>query len=507
MSKLAQVVLLSPPSRSNNHYRPPVALLYLAGYLNKNKIKTDIIDINLSQTFRSNNFQKNLSCINKKTEKKIISKLKKQSPKIIGITCYTPEFMEVVGLAKKIRLIHPNTKIVIGGIHPTFYPQDFFPKYNSIFDFLVIGEGELTFLKLCQNILSKKNNFKFIKGIAYYDKKEHRLIRTPFRPVTHDLDSISYPDYSLINMNYYSTANPYAIRGCFFRSAYILATRGCPSQCTFCVSKKLRQYSGGGIYTRMRSAKSLIDEINLLYKKYKIDSFYFIDDLFTVNKDNVKKFCDLLIKNHLNIPWACSSKVSTLDDKTLKLMAKSGCVQIDFGVERGSNQALNQLKKGISIEMIKNIFNLCHKYNIRTFANFLVNIPNESKKDLNDIVRLIEYITPDVISINIFIPYPGTEIYDNMTYKFKPEEYFDLFYANQLIYKQPHKYKFHSHNIDILKWTDKHSRKYNKIWPAIKFHLSPIYIKSIFKSRQKTDYLKQIKNLFLELLSQKYNIK
>ncbi len=507
MTKHSQVVLLSPPSRSNNHFRPPVALLYLAGYLNKNKIKTNIIDINLSQTFRSNNFQKNLSKINLQTEKKIVSKLKKLSPNVIGITCYTPEFMEVISLAKKIKKIHPQAKIVIGGIHPTFYPQDFFPKYKSIFDFLVIGEGELTFLELCQKILSQNTNYKSIKGIAFYDRKSCKLISTPLRPVAHNLDSISFPDYSLIDMKYYTTANPYAVRGCFFRSAYILATRGCPSQCTFCVSKKLRQYSGGGVYTRMRSAKSLINEISILYHEYKIDSFYFIDDLFTVNKDNVAKFCQLLIKHKLNIPWACSSKVSTLDEKTIKLMSKSGCVQIDFGVERGSNQALNQLKKGISVEMIKNIFNLCHKYNIRTFANFLVNIPNETKKDLNDIVRLIEYITPDVISINIFIPYPGTEIYDNMTYKFKPKEYFDLFYANQLIYKQPQKYKFHSHNTNILKWTDTYSRKYNKIWPALKFHLSPIYIRTIIKSRQKTDYLKQLKNLFLELLSQKFNIK
>lgn len=506
MKKQTQVVLLSPPSRSNNHFRPPVALLYLAGYLNQFNIKTEIIDINLKQTFRSNNFQKNLSKINLHTETKIINRLKLESPKIIGITCYTPEFIEVVKLAKKIRKIHPYAKIVVGGIHPTFYPHDFFPKYNSLFDFLVIGEGELTFLDLCQHILSNKTDFESIKGIAFFDKKNHKLVCTPLRPVAHDLDSISYPDYSLIDMKYYTTANPYAIRGCFFRSAYILATRGCPSQCTFCVSKKLSQYSGGGVYTRMRSAKSLINEISHLYHIYKIDSFYFIDDLFTINKDNVAKFCQLLLKRNLNIPWACSSKVSTLDEKTIKLMSQSGCVQIDFGVERGSNEALNIIKKGISIDMIKNIFNLCQKYNIRTFANFLVNIPNETKKDLNDITKLIETIKPDVISINIFIPYPGTEIYDHMTYKFKPTEYFKLFYANQLIYKQPNKYKFHQHDINILNWTKYNSQKYNKIWPAIKFHTRPFYIKTILKSRMKIDYLHQLKNLFLELLSQKFNI-
>jgi len=101
-------------------------------------------------------------------------------------------------------------------------------------------------------------------------------------------------------------------------------------------------------------------------------------------------------------------------------MAKAGCIQIDIGAEigaeRGSDAALKLVKKGITIDKIKQISNLCHKYGIRIFANFLVNLPNETTDDLNDIVKLIEETKPEIVSLNIFTPYPGTEIYGNAKY-------------------------------------------------------------------------------------------
>ena len=219
-------------------------------------------------------------------------------------------------------------------------------------------------------------------------------------------------------MDYYTNASPYAISGCFLRSMYIMATRGCPSQCTFCVAKNLKAYNGGGKYTRVRSASSLLNEIKELKEKYFIDSFYFIDDLFTINKENVLEFCRKFRQQHLNLLWGCSSKVSTLNEKIIKNMALAGCIQMDFGVERGSNEALNLIKKGITVEMIEKIFSLCRKYKVRTFANFLVNLPEETEKDLEDILKLIKRLNSEIVSLNIFTPYPGTEIYQNHGYKF-----------------------------------------------------------------------------------------
>jgi len=499
---MTDVVLISPPSRSFNHYRPPMALLYIAGYLQKHSIKVKIVDITVKQVVKNKSFTSKLSQKINEIEEKILLQVKKLNPKIIGITCYTPEYTEVLKLAKKIKNINPKVKIVVGGIHPTLYPDELLLEKNTPIDYEVIGEGEETFLELSQRLLNhKKIQYNKIKGIAYL--KNNSVIKTELRPLNNSLDYISQPAYNLIDMDYYTQASPYAIRGCFLRSFYVLATRGCPSTCTFCVAKKLRSFNGGGCYTRIRSAKSLISELKKLRHKYHIDSFYFIDDLFTINKKNVADFCHQLKKQKLNLLWGCSAKVSTLDENTIKLMSNSGCIQIDFGVERGSNKALLEIKKGISIDMIKNIFNLCHLYHIRTFANFLVNLPNESKKDLKDIINLARIIKSEINSFNVFTPYPGTEIYDQMEYRFNKDEYGELFNASTLIQTQPKKYRFSKHNINILKWAEIQNKKFNQIIPNLRFHISLKYINTILNSSKKLNYFSQSLNLFREILNQK----
>lgn len=504
MRQIANIALLSPPSRSINHYRPPVALLYLAGHLEKHSIKTKIIDITLDQVVKNKKFFKNINQQLAIVELKIIKQIIKLKPKIIGITCYTPEYTEVLTLAKKIKIILPKSKIVIGGIHPTLYPKEMLLEPKSPIDYEVIGEGEETLLELSKYILNKTGTKNKIKGIAYLKNKT--VIKTAFRPLNSNLDFISHPAYHLLDTNYYVNASPYAIRGCFLRSMYILATRGCPSTCTFCVAKKLRAFNGGGQYTRIRSAKSLVNEIKHLKNKYKIDSFYFIDDLFTINRPNVTKFCQELKKSKLDLLWGCSSKVSTLNEEIIKEMASAGCIQIDFGVERGSDKSLRDIQKGITTKMVLNIFNLCHQYKIRTFANFLVNIPGETKKDLNDIIKFSEKLRSDIYSYNVFTPYPGTEIYDNMRYRFSKEEYSELFSAASLIEKYPEKYKFHNHHLNILSWANIQNKKFNRLLPNFLFHLNPRYIKTFLKSSAKTNYIFQSSILIREVLNQKFNL-
>jgi len=265
----------------------------------------------------------------------------------------------------------------------------------------------------------------------------------------------------------------------------------------------LKAFNGGGSYSRVRSAKSLLAELKYLKNKYKVDSFYFIDDLFTINKENVLEFCQGLKKQHLNLLWGCSSKVSTLNEEIIKNMVLAGCIQMDFGVERGSNEALNLVKKGITVEMVEKVFSLCHKYNIRTFANFLVNLPKETEKDLEDIIKLIKRLNSEIVSLNIFTPYPGTEIYQNYGYKFKSEEYPMLANASTLIDKYPQKLKFANHNINLLDWVRKYSKIYNRIGNNLKFYTNFQYWKILLKSPKKSNYLSQTGLLIREFINQK----
>ena len=498
-----KICFLSPPSRSINHYRPPVALLYLAGYLEKHGFETEIVDITLDHQIRDKNFYQDIKKHLRRIEEETIQQVKQLHPGIIGITCYTPEYFEALSLAKKIKKFDKDIQVIVGGIHPTFYPQDFIFK-GSPFDFAVLGEGEATLLDLMKN-LDKKSRWSEIGSIVYLDPRSARRVFTPKRPLGENLDELAAPAYHKINMEYYTTANPYAIRGVFTRCAYVLSSRGCPSQCTFCVSKKIREFCGYKIYTRLRSPKHLFQEIKYLKEKYKIDAFYFIDDLFTINKKQVQEFCHLLKQSGLGLIWGCSSKVTTVDYKMLKTMRDAGCVQIDFGVERGSNEALRLVKKGITVEIVKRVFADCHRLGIRTFANMLVNLPGETEKDLNDIIQLLDEIKATIVSVNIFTPYPGTEIFDIYKTGITQRDYPNLMKSMvELLKREPRKYRFAQHHVDIGNWAIQCNKKYNRLLPTLSFHFSPVYLKNLLVSKRKANYLKMMGLLLREIINQKF---
>ncbi len=496
------VVLFSPPSRMVNHFRPPVGLLYLGGYLGKKGFKVKIIDVPMKEQIRSRAFFDNIGPVLEDVHQKMIGAFTGVKTKIVGISCYTPEFYEVVRIARTVKELDPSVVVVVGGVHATLYPSDFFDEETGV-DICVLGEGELTLADICTKLSSEKNtDLRAIAGIAFKDAQTGQMVATGQRLLAENLDEISCPDYGLIDMDYYTTANPYAIRGCFLRSMYLLSTRGCPSQCTFCVAKRLREFNGKG---RCRSAENLIAELKHLKNKYAIDAFYFIDDLFTINKGNVKRFCDLMKKERLGLLWGCSSKVSTLNEDVLRDMAGAGCIQIDFGVECGSDEALMRVKKGINLDMVKKIFGLCHKYRIRTFANMLVNLPQETAKDLEDLPRLLDTIDPEIVSFNIFTPYPGTEIYEQAGFKFKKEDYASLSKPTvELLEGDPKRFRFAHHDVDLQKWVRTQSNRYNKIWPNIRFYFEPRYLGLLSRSRAKGDYAAQLGSLFREFINQKY---
>lgn len=481
-----------------------MALMYLSGFLKKHGLSAKVIDITFKDQIRDKNFYQNKERILENVEDATIQQVENWGADIVGITCYTPELDQVQRLARRLKTKQPQTKIIVGGIHPTLYPEDFLGP-QSFFDFTVIGEGEATLLELVKAIRANVSDYQNIKSIAYFNKSSGQNVVTPPRPVVLNLDEITSLDYEDIDMDFYTTASPYAIRGVFVRSFYILSSRGCPSSCTFCVSKKLRDYHGIQHFVRLRSAQALYREICLLRDKYSIDAFYFIDDLFTLKKENVREFCGLMVKNKIPLIWGCSSKVNTVDEETLKLMKEAGCVQIDFGVEKGSDEALKNLKKGINIRQIRGAFDSCRHLGIRTFANLLVNTPGETEDDLTDIIDMVRKIKPTVCSFNVFTPYPGCEIFDHSFHRFQKEDFSRMMEdPNLLIKQEPNKFRFANHQVDLERWTRIAMKKYNHVLPNLLFFCDPRYLKSLLFSKRKFDYLKQLGALIREFIVQKF---
>ena len=419
------IVLISPPSRAINHYRPPISLLYLGGYLKYKGLEVKIIDPKMPRVVRDKNFYDKSNVMVNHVKIDTLYELQRTDTKYIGISCYSGEVDEVKALIKDIKRFN-KAPIIVGGVHPTLNPDDFKD--------CIIGEGEIPlYLKITEQ------NFK----------------------VNYDIDEISRPEYSLIDMKYYTTPNPYAIRGVYLSTAYVLASRGCPAQCKFCVAPRLRDYFGTG---RFRSISCIIKEILYLRSTYKIDGFYFLDDYFTFRKKEVLEFCKHMSNLNTGLVWGCSSRVN-IDEELIAAMAKAGCIQMDFGVERGSDEELEHIGKQQTVKQIKETFRLCKKYGIRTFANMLVNIEGETLKDYADIEELLSDIKPSVVSVNVYKKYPGAELEEG---------------RGQL----------------------RKIKNFNSVWDNLKFHLSWRYIRIVIWSGKRKDYVKQLWVLLREVWNQ-----
>jgi len=498
------VVLVSPASRMVNHYRPPVALLYIAGYLRKMGFSTRIIDVPMKETVRTKSFNSNLLQALQAIEDQMMAQFSALRTRIVGITCYSSEFVEVMNMARRLKAACPDVKVVVGGVHPTLYPESLFEESDHPVDYAVIGDGELTMHELTTAIMDCRKDLPMIKGIAYYDEGTGKMVETDRREVVEDLDSISFPAYDLVDMNYYTTASPYAIKGILLRAMHVLGGRGCPSACTFCVARKVREASGGGKYLRMRSARSMFEEVLMLRERYGIDAFLFMDDLFTLNKRNVLEFCALMRQANLDIPWSCISKVTMMDEEMIRHMAEAGCIQVEFGVERGSDRALRLIKKGITVENVIEVFDLCHKYGIRTYANMLVNLPEETEEDLLDIVNLLMRLRSEVVAMNTFFPYPGTEIYDLWDQKFTRDDLPLLSFAHPRCLELLERARFAKHKVDFVQWNLENMRRFNKLGPYIRFYLSRRYWKTLVHSKHKASYFQGLSILLREFVKNRF---
>jgi len=373
-----KVVFVNP--RVTDNYSHPLGILYISAVLKDYEIK--VIDPSLRDS-----------------TKDIAKAVLKEHPDVIGFTATTLQFDKAVAIAKELKKIK-DKPIIIGGIHSTVLP--FETAKSNCFDYIIVGEGEITTSELLKKIKDKEPK---VKGIVY---KKDKWIFTGYRPLIKNLDKLPFPARHLLPEEAYFA--PPKIRAFWAnRTINIMISRGCPYRCIFCSSHLMF-----GRKTRFISPERVIEEIRNLRLKFKIDSLRFDDDTFTVNHKWTIKFCRLLKKLSKElkwkIKWTCQSRVNTINSKVLKEMKLAGCKEIDFGVESGSPRILKILKKGITVSQIIKAFNLTKKIGILRGATFIIGTPTETEEDLKLTEKLVKKIKPDFADFFFAVPFPNTEL-------------------------------------------------------------------------------------------------
>ena len=409
----AKVLLLNPPSKHGvavvrdtfygcwckgraGYNWPPLSLAILGAVLKESDFNVSLLDASgLKWDYE-----------------KTISEVGKENPDYIVVNSATITFSSDVEVVRKIKGIIPDVKVIFLGTHVTALPERTMDE--KAIDFIILGEPDLVLRDMIIELEKGGNNLGRIRGIGY--RENGKVVITGKADPIMNLDELPFADRSLIpDAEYF---NPFAER---LPYTTMLTSRGCPFKCIYCSSVILY-----GHKFRARSPGNVVDEIEqCLNQGYK--EIFFRDETFTFGKKRTVGICKEILDRGLDITWMVNSRVDTVSEETLQWMKKAGCHLIKFGVESGSQEILNNLRKGITIEQTKKAFALCKKYGIETVAHMMFGNPGETEETLKKSIEFVKEIDADYASFNITTPYPGTELWDSIESKMGIKEDFSAY--------------------------------------------------------------------------------
>ncbi|MCX8124990.1 MAG: cobalamin-dependent protein [Spirochaetes bacterium] len=331
-------------------------------------------------------FDVTLANFSKESLENIVKKIKEIKPQIIGFSLYTHNRHITFAIINKIKKILPKTVIVLGGPHATFLAKEIIAHYPAV-DYVVEGEGEEAMLLLARSIKAHKpiNN-----RIIHWHKSVN-------------LHTLPYPAKFGGNCIGVNPNEQYK---------YIITSRGCSFNCTFCDSP-----SFWGRKVRFRDIDDVIDELEVLYKKYGIIYFSIRDDNFTLKKDRVYELSHKMIKKKLYMMWNCQARVDAVDEAMLIAMKKAGLEHIQYGVESGSQKILSLYDKKITIEKIIQAATITRNVGVYLSVYLMVGMENETYEDIKKTKKIIHTMLPGDCIVSPVALYPGTRLYEKQKEK------------------------------------------------------------------------------------------
>lgn len=379
--------------------------------------------------------------------KEVDEVLEKYSPTILGISMMTPQFNAAVKIAQKAKERNPDTVVVVGGFHPTALPTETL-KEDSL-DIVVSGEGEYTMLDLVKTLAEGKNP-KSVQGI--YFKENGQIISNAPRPSIPDLDALPYPWREFLTseeMNFMK------------ERASILTSRGCPYNCTFCARSVMWSHK-----VRFRSAESVADEIEYLYREFGCRYFMFEDDTWIIDIKRANKICDLILERKLDITWECQTRVNLVTEEMLKKLKSAGCIRINIGVEAGNQAILDSVKKRITLPQIRKAAKLIKDVGIELRSFFIVGYPQETKETVEDTKRVMKELDSDYNHIYLLVPLPGSELFDQVSKENKllTRDWFYYYFQNPNVFRRDYmsNEELYHHFVDLKNFIDETRRARSK---------------------------------------------
>ena len=330
-------------------------------------------------------------------QRDLIERAEAFGPDVVAFGCTTgfhSKYLEAVSAIRESL----DTAVVMGGAHPTFFPEVL--EDNDCLDFAVRGEAESAFPQLLE-ALEGRRELQEVGNIRY--RKSGKAVQNPLLPLEEDLDAIPFPDRNLLSHFEQSTNQ---------KALFVITGRGCPYNCSYCFNHCYNElYSGLGRRCRRRSVDNVLEEIEDLRKNnHELQMIVFQDDVFILDRNWVLEFCHQY-KERVGLPFHCHLRADLVDDGIARKLSNAGCVSVKMAIESASERLRNDvLNRNMSRKTILNACRSVKKAGIVLVTQNILGIPSGNLRDDLDTLDLNCEIGPDFAFATLLQPYPRTAI-------------------------------------------------------------------------------------------------
>lgn len=384
-----KIMLITPPYHSGVVEAagswPNLGFIYLAGHLRAKGHEVILYD----------------AMIKGHDLERIKAEIEQQKPDVVCSTGYTASINDGLAVIRLAKEINPGILTVVGGIHANFCYTEMLEQHSYL-DFVVRGEGEVTFPMLLET-LEKGEDLSAIQGIAF--RSEDRVVATEGRPFVEDLDTL-IPAWDLVEWEDYSF---YVMPGS--RLGTVNSSRGCPHQCSFCSQRKFWEQT-----YRERKPEKFVEELEHLRDTYGVNVVMLSDEYPTRNRERWEHILDLMIERNTGMNLLLETCVEDIlrDEDIMHKYKKAGVVHIYVGVEATDQIKLDKFNKNISCQQSRKCLKILNQAGIITECSFVLGTPDETVESIENTLELAKHYGPDFAHFLMLAPWPYADMYEEL---------------------------------------------------------------------------------------------
>lgn len=361
---------------------PPLGMMSIAAFLERQGIQVELLDCYAHPA----------------PLEELVASIVRRAPDVVGFSTTTSSFLEGYQIAERLKEEAPQTRIVFGGAHACSVGVSLLDSFPAM-DYLVIGEGERTFYEL---VNANFQGVEAIPGVGY--RRDGKRVLSAVRENIADLDTLPFPAYHRLpdfprRYNLPLFSYPKA------PNTSIISSRGCPYNCSYCD----RSVFNRGF--RFNSPGYIHEHMAYLHRDFGIRHVFFYDDLFTFDRGRVEELCRLLSDSRLPVTYNCIARLEHVDPELVALLKKSGCWQVNFGIESGDPEVLKKHRKFMELDDVQRKLSMVKESGMRVKGLFMVGLPGEDEAAIHRTIDYALTLPLDEINVTKFTPFPGAPIY------------------------------------------------------------------------------------------------